>query len=408
MSTLSLVLGIRPDVIRASLIIRSLRDALGSEFEFVWTGQHYSSNMKDVFFRQLQVPEPDVTLRVPKANDLGQIAGIIEGLGAHWADNKPAMSVFLGDTNSVLGSIAAASLNIPIAHIEGCMRSYDWRMPEEKYRTVADQLSDRIYSYLEEYKQQGLAEGLREENILVTGNPIVDVLDAYFFSGKIRLTQETLQNLHRYFGVSSAEPYFVMTCHRRENIDSKDSLDSILRLAGRAPGRVLFFAGYRTQQRLEDHRLTIPRNIYIHDPTGYVELLELLVASSGVLTDSGTIVEEASILGVPSVQMRLSTERPQVYDNGGSIRFNPSHKCENDSLDAIFTSLEKRNMLKWEHNLGDGQASTRIVNDLLRQLDSGAELRGHEPEIGLARVKRNFGWGAFELAKAEADLASRE
>jgi UDP-N-acetylglucosamine 2-epimerase len=130
---LAIVLGIRPDVIRASLMLRSLKQALGSDMVFIWSGQHYSDNMKDVFFRQLEVPTPDITLELDTSSDQAMIGSLIEKLAKTLAEVNPAAVVFLGDTNTVTGSIAAASLDIPIVHIEGCMRSYDWRMPEEKY-----------------------------------------------------------------------------------------------------------------------------------------------------------------------------------------------------------------------------------------------------------------------------------
>ena len=189
---LVMVLGIRPDVIRASIIIRELRKSLGKNFVLVWSGQHYSDNLKDVFFRELEIGPPDIDLQISGDNDAELTSSMIVKLFNTLQELKPVATVFLGDTNTVMGTVAAAQLNIPILHIEGCMRSYDWRMPEEKYRTIADHLSDRIYSYLESYKAQGIAEGIPDVNILITGNPIVDVLEEYFISGKLRLPKDEL------------------------------------------------------------------------------------------------------------------------------------------------------------------------------------------------------------------------
>ena len=185
MSPIYLILGIRPDVIRASLLIKKLKDLLPNDFKFIWAGQHYSDNMKDIFFRQLDVPNPDITLNTQTGSDLKYISSLMLELESLFISTRPQAVIFLGDTNTVLGSIAAAAANIPILHIEGCMRSYDWRMPEEKYRTIIDHLSDIIYAYTEEYKSQGISEGLDQRNIIVTGNPIVDVIDHFFKSGKI-------------------------------------------------------------------------------------------------------------------------------------------------------------------------------------------------------------------------------
>ena len=177
MKDLAIVLGIRPDVIRSSKILKLLDNQNQIEFDFIWSGQHYSENMKDIFFNQLDVPKPNFEFSVNKSNDSTIVSSTIENLFNHFENHSYKAAVFLGDTNTVMGSIAAAQHNIPVVHIEGCMRSYDWRMPEEKYRTIIDHLSDRIYAYLESYKLQGLNEGISENVIKVTGNPIVDIIN---------------------------------------------------------------------------------------------------------------------------------------------------------------------------------------------------------------------------------------
>ena len=210
---LVMVLGIRPDVIRASIIIRELRNSLGKNFVLVWSGQHYSDNLKDVFFRELEVSPPDIELQISGESDAELTASMIVKLSEALIRLNPVATVFLGDTNTVMGTVASAQLNIPVFHIEGCMRSYDWRMPEEKYRTIADHLSDRIYSYLDSYKAQGLAEGIPAENIAVTGNPIVDVLEEYFISGKLRLPSDDLESLLKNEYEVTAGEYLVITCN---------------------------------------------------------------------------------------------------------------------------------------------------------------------------------------------------
>lgn len=157
---LAFVLGIRPDIIRASLILEKLEDNDQIETTFIWSGQHYSDNLKGIFFRELNVKTPDIDLGAGGETDAEVVSSVIAKLYSALEDLKPDVVVFLGDTNTVIGSISAAMLNIPIVHIEGCMRSYDWRMPEEKYRTTIDHLSDLIYAYFDEYKEQGVREGL--------------------------------------------------------------------------------------------------------------------------------------------------------------------------------------------------------------------------------------------------------
>jgi UDP-N-acetylglucosamine 2-epimerase len=395
---LAVVLGIRPDVIRASLMLRELKEELGPDLVFIWSGQHYSDNMKDVFFLQLGVAEPDITLELDTSSDQAMIGSLIHKLGQVLAELQPEAVVFLGDTNTVTGSIAAASLDIPIIHIEGCMRSYDWRMPEEKYRTSIDHLSDLIYAYLPEYKQQGLLEGLDPDRIVVTGNPIVDVLEQYFLSGKVRLPEDQRDQLFSSLGVIE-KPFWLMTCHRRENIDSKPALLNILSLASATKDKVIFAAGYRTQQRLKDFGIQLPKNVHMIDPIGYVELMELAVKSTAILTDSGTLVEEAAVLKVPSVQMRTSTERPQVYDTGGCVKFDPLLTYSTVELENLLASAKNRHETMEPHNLGDGRASQRIVEDLLLRLRND-DFRGHKPKEERRPIARNYGFGFGERGQA--------
>jgi UDP-N-acetylglucosamine 2-epimerase len=394
---LAVVLGIRPDVIRASLILRSLKETLGSDLVFIWSGQHYSDNMKDIFFRQLDVPEPDITLELDTSSDQAMIGSLIQQLGATLTDIKPAAVVFLGDTNTVTGAIAAASLDIPIVHIEGCMRSYDWRMPEEKYRTTIDHLSDVIYAYLTEYRDQGILEGLDPSRIVVTGNPIVDVLEHYFLSGLVALEPDAKSQLLNSLGVTDV-PYWLMTCHRRENIESRESLERILELAEQTQEKVIFAAGYRTQQKLREFGLSTPKNVTMIDPIGYAELMELAVDSVAILTDSGTLVEEAAVLRVPSVQIRTSTERPQVYDTGGSIKLDPHQSHSTSDLHQIVDSARHRRLTMDQHSLGDGKASERISADLIQRLNSG-DWRGHKPDPDRRPIARNYGVGVDDRGK---------
>ena len=172
-----LTLGIRPDLIRASRIIQLLKERDDVRFTLCWSGQHYSDNLKDVFIRDLDLPSPDIELGATGDNDAEVAASVIARLSPVLEQVRPDVAVFLGDTNTVMGAIAAGRLNIPIVHIEGLMRSYDWRMPEEKYRTVIDHLSDVIYTYFDEYKEQGVREGINPRNIVVIQNLIVDVLE---------------------------------------------------------------------------------------------------------------------------------------------------------------------------------------------------------------------------------------
>ena len=382
MKDLAIVLGIRPDVIRASKILKLLENQNEIDFDFLWSGQHYSENMKDTFFTQLNVPRPNFEFSVDKSNDSTIVSSTIENLYKHFETNKYKAVVFLGDTNTVMGSVAAAQHNIPIVHIEGCMRSYDWRMPEEKYRTVIDHLSDRIYAYLDSYKTQGLNEGISENIIKVTGNPIVDIINEnskIFDSGVEYLDDEVLS--------LSNENFVLVTCHRRENILNEDSLKNIISLLNTIDDRnIIFPMGYKTQEVLKNLNIQLNTNIKVLDPIGYLEFMYLLKNSNFVATDSGTVVEEACILNVPSIQMRYSTERPEVYDVRASVKFDPTNNLvdSNEVIGAVM-NLNRG----WSHPFGDGNSSEIIVKDLI-ELSNSNTFKRHSPKDYPFDTSRSF------------------
>jgi len=383
MKDIAIILGIRPDVIRASKILNILEKQNQISYDFIWSGQHYSENMKDTFFNQLNVKKPDFEFTVEKGTDASVVSSTIENLYNHFDQHKYKAAVFLGDTNTVMGCIAAAQHNIPIVHIEGCMRSYDWRMPEEKYRTVIDHLSDRIYAYLENYKIQGMNEGISENIIKVTGNPIVDIINEnieYFESGSDYLEDDILDSIK--------EKFVLVTCHRRENILNEISLKNIINLLNEIENHnVIFPMGYKTQQILNETNLTLNENIKVIDPIGYLEFMYLLQNSQFVATDSGTVVEEACILGIPSIQMRHSTERPEVYDVKASIKFDPT--LENEPVDKILEGVSSMINSSWINPFGDGNSSEAIVRDLIQLCEENSFSR-HKPSDYSFDVSNSF------------------
>lgn len=363
---LCIILGIRPDVIRASIFLNLIREDSRVKVTFIWSGQHYSDNLKDIFFKELGVKDPEIELGASGTNDAEVSSSIISKLYPVLERLKPDAAMFLGDTNTVISCIAAAQLNIPIIHFEGLMRSYDWRMPEEKYRGIIDHLSDIIYSYYPEYEKQGIAEGINPKGIVIVTNPIVDILNKYFYDKKDFFEKLASED----FFISrklEKDNYYVATWHRRENVHIESSVKSILELLSQAPLTVYMPTSYRTQKVLKEMKLTIPNNVIIVDPVGYNEFLVLMTNSAGVITDSGTVVEETSVLGIPSLQMRKATERPQTYDSKSSVKFDPS-RPEDYPAETIFKKLSFLSKTKWEHNLGDGKASERIYLDVVDRL----------------------------------------
>ncbi len=371
------VIGIRPDVIRSALILEHLRKQEDIETIFIWSGQHYSDNLKDVFFRELNVAPPEIELDCGSDVDSEITGTLIVKLSEALREIKPDAAVFLGDTNTVLGCIAPLQLNIPIVHIEACMRCYNWNMPEERFRTTVDHASDLMYAYLDEYKQQGINEGLNPENIVIVGNPIVDILQRYYFDKKNEYDSLATDDFFANKKIKQDE-FYVMTAHRRENVEDSDCLDSIITLMANSPYPIYFPASYRTQKILKSKNIQLPEQVYMVDPIGYKELLVLMVNSRGVLSDSGTIVEETCILNIPTVNIRISSERPQVYDAGGCVKFDPK-QLEKYPVELIYKKLESLRGKKWNHNLGDGKSSERIAKDLTKRLLQD-RVKGHRVE----------------------------
>jgi UDP-N-acetyl-L-fucosamine synthase len=384
---LAIILGIRPDVIRASLFLNMIRKDPRVEVTFIWSGQHYSDNLKDVFFRELGVKPPEIELNARGANDAEVSSSIISKLYPVLEKLRPDAAMYLGDTNTVISCLAAAQLNIPIVHFEGCMRSYDWRMPEEKYRGVIDHLADLIYTYYPEYKKQGVDEGINPKAIMVVTNPIVDVLKKHYFDKKAFFDRMATPEFFASRGIEEGN-FYAMTCHRRENVHIKSSFKNILDLVAAAPRKVYFPASYRTQKVLQEYGFKVPKNVIMVDPVGYHEFLVLMTRSAGVVTDSGTVVEETAVLGVPSVQMRRATERPQTYDARTSVKFDPTEPKKYPAK-TVFAKLDYLRGRKWKHGLGDGKASERIYKDMVKRLLTG-RVANHQPRDYHLDIRRSY------------------
>jgi UDP-N-acetylglucosamine 2-epimerase (non-hydrolysing) len=362
------VLGIRPDLVRAAPLFAKFKSLAEFDVTFIWSGQHYSVNLKDSFLNELAIPAPDVELQISTEDDISIVSSGTMQLGKYLSSNKHDCVMFLGDTNTVLLSLAPSILNIPVVHIEGCMRSFDIDMPEERNRRMIDKISSRIYAYLPRYKSIGVQEGIPEYSIVTTGNLAVDAVD-YFMSLKSWKNFEVLAlNWRNSMGIEG--DYILMTCHRRENINNESSLRKILDLAGKQSDQVIFAAGYATQRRINEYEIDLPANIIITDPIEYSLFLPSLLSAKLVITDSGTVVEESSILGVPSIQIRRSTERPEVYWSGSSIKFDP-HGSEDSMVEDNFPD-------KWDHQLGNGMSANLIIHDLNEWLANGMKPDGRE------------------------------
>lgn len=373
------VLGIRPDLVRAAPLFAKFKALAEFDVTFIWSGQHYSANLKDSFLNELAIPAPDVELQINTDDDISIVSSGTMQLGKYLSSNQHDCVMFLGDTNTVLLSLAPSILNIPIVHIEGCMRSFDINMPEERNRRMIDKISSRIYAYLPRYKSIGVLEGIPENSIVTTGNLAVDAVKYFIGLNSWKNFENGALVWRDSIGIK--DEYALMTCHRRENINSERSLRRILLLAAEQDCQVIFAAGYATQRKIHEFGISLPSNVIMTDPLEYSLFLPSLFNATLVITDSGTVVEESSILGVPSLQVRRSTERPEVYWSGSSIKFDP----HTDGSLAVKTSFPN----KWDHGLGDGNAAGLIIQDLNRWLTNGMKPDGREAQSTYS----NEAWG---------------
>lgn len=354
------IIGIRPDFIRMSEIIKGLDSAEGLEHIFIHTGQHYSYTMERVFFEELALREPDANLGVGSGTHAEQTARLLLAVEPAINRFKPDICLFLGDANASLATLAAAKLRVKVAHIEAGMRSFDWRMPEEKNRTVADHLSDYLFVYTHRYRDNLLYEGLGDRHIFVVGNPIVDIVDLH----RARAADSTILTK---LGLAPRS-YILATLHREENVDDsavlRDLLDGLRGIAEDSGLPVYWPTSYRTSKRLHDFGLEVPSEVRQSEPLGFLDFLKCELEAALIVTDSGTVQEEASILQVPCVVARISTERPETVEVGGCIL---SGSRPSDMLDAARIVASRPRT--WRHILGDGHTSARVVRIMVEHAD---------------------------------------
>lgn len=348
---IALAFGTRPEIIKLSPVIRALEKK--GRFILIHTGQHYSYEMDSIFFRELGLPRPKYHFSIAGKRTHGQQTALMtENIENVLMKEKPAVLLVQGDTNSVLaGTLAAAKLPaIRIGHIEAGLRSYDRAMPEEINRVACDHLSHFLFAPTADSKKTLLGEGIDPSCVFVTGNTIVDAV------------RQNLELARRKSGGKAIlqKPYMIMTLHRPENVDNKTRLVSILSgvsSAAKKYGMLVYFSVHpRTAERLKAFGLQLPHEIKPLKPVSFLDFLLMESRANLIVTDSGGIQEEACILKVPCVTLRLNTERPETVKVGG----NKIAGYRPEMILAACKSMisRKRN---WSNPFGDGHSGERIV-----------------------------------------------
>jgi len=304
------VLGTRPEIIRLSLVIQQLDQH--SDHLLVHTGQNYDPNLNDIFFKELGVRAPDVYLGI-RANSIGeQIGRILMETEKEILRFQPDRILILGDTNSGLVSIIAKRMVIPVFHMEAGNRCFDERVPEEINRRIVDHSADINLPYSAIARDYLLAEGLPADRIVKTGSPMLEVLTHY-------RPGIDASDVHARLGVERGR-YVVVSCHREENVDSDDRLHRLAETLGAVAALhdepILFSAHPRTRKRIEALGLIFDPRVRVMKPLGFLDYNALQLHARAVLSDSGTISEEAALLGFPALNIRDAQERPEAMEEG--------------------------------------------------------------------------------------------
>ena len=358
-----LVAGARPNFMKIGPIVRALEaqrrrgGRLG--YRIVYTGQHYDPALSTVFLEQLGIPEPDVNLGVGSGSHAEQTGAIMVGYERLLRESPPACTVVVGDVNSTMAcAIAARKAGVPVAHVEGGLRSGDWTMPEEINRVVTDSITNYFFTTSEFANRNLRREGVSEDRIFFVGNTMIDTL-------LMNLPRLRKPSFWDELGLQPGE-YFVTTLHRPSNVDKGDGFARLLAAIGEGTRHlpVVFPVHPRTANTLRDLG-EIPPNLCMVAPQPYLEFIYLVRHSKAVITDSGGITEETTVLGVPCVTLRDTTERPETVTVGTNELIGTDPAELRLVLDRLFAGRWKRGAIpdKW-----DGRAGERIVTELERLL----------------------------------------
>jgi len=344
------IVGARPNFPKAAPVMRALAER-GIEQQLIHTGQHYDDHMSAVFFRELSLPEPDINLGIGSGSHTAQTANLMIALEPIIADPNVDLVMVYGDVNSTISAaLVAAKLGVPLAHVEAGLRSFDRDMPEEINRVLTDQLSELLFATSPDAIAHLANEGIPAEKIHFVGNPMIDTLMA---------------NADR-FDVAQARadhdldgPYAVVTLHRPANVDSDEAALRVLKAIDQvAMHRTVVFPVHpRGRERLMRLGLGGIKKTIICDPLGYIDFLSLVRGADVVVTDSGGIQEETTILAVPCLTLRTTTERP-VTITDGTNRLVSFENLENE-LQLVLQRTPLDNQVT--PALWDGQAGRRIA-----------------------------------------------
>jgi UDP-N-acetylglucosamine 2-epimerase (non-hydrolysing) len=365
MMRITIVAGARPNFMKIAPIVEAIeyakKEGKPIDFRLVHTGQHYDKKMSGDFFEQLGIPEPHVNLEAGGGSQAEQTAAIMIGFEKELLANPTDIVLVVGDVTSTMAcSIVAQKLSTKVAHVEAGIRSGDWTMPEEINRLVTDSITNYFFTTTEVANNNLLAAGIKEEQLFFVGNTMIDTL----LKQKPNFRKPDFWDL---YGLNDKN-YFVMTIHRPANVDDPQQLAALIgAIESNVNGfPVIFPVHPRTRKNMEKFGIGVT-NIKLVDPLGYLEFNYLVSNAKGVITDSGGITEETTVMGIPCMTLRNSTERPETCDIGTNELIGTDPAAIPRPLQLMLNNQWKKGEIP---PLWDGNTGKRIVDVFLKLNDN--------------------------------------
>lgn len=349
--------GTRPNLIKITQLEKCFRSYPTIEYKLLHTGQHYDYNMNDIFFQQLGVKPPDIFLNINQGSQIEVISQIMKKFEEFILDYKPDLVIVPGDVNSSFAcAFVASRYNIPVAHIESGLRSFDMTMPEEVNRILIDDVADLFFVTEPSGEENLLKENKSASKIRYVGNSMIDSLVAFM---PLIDKSEIRKNIH-------ADDYYLVTFHRPANVDDPKNLKIVAEILTEISKlkKIVFPIHPRTRKRFHEfgfEKVIENNNIIITEPLGYLDFISLAKNASAVITDSGGVQEETTFLGVPCITLRTSTERPVTVTEGTNTMCELDVKTILELLNSIAEGTYKKGAIP---KYWDGKTSERIAKQV--------------------------------------------
>lgn len=357
------VVGTRPEIIRLSAVIQKLEDSEAIEHTLVHTGQNYDYELNEVFFDDFGLDKPDYFLNAAVGTAVETIGNILIKIDPILDEVKPDALLVLGDTNSCLTAIAAKKKKIPIFHMEAGNRCFDQRVPEETNRKIVDHIADINLTYSDIAREYLLAEGLPADQVIKTGSPMYEVLQAKM--GDIQ-SADSYKKLEL-----EKEKYFVVSAHREENIDSDTNFYNLVKslnaVAEKYQLPVIVSTHPRTRKRIEELDIQFNEHIQLMKPMGFTDYNNLQLNSKAVLSDSGTISEESSIMGFRALNIREAHERPEAMEEASVMMVGLNKERILQGLQVLET--QERETLRLVSDYSMTNVSDKILRIIISYTD---------------------------------------